>query len=128
MVAGLLAAASHRILTLALPGGTVPNKGMRRRVLFVVLGAAVLLLGSWIYVRGQQEAERKLRDLRRQLQEAEAASHLRTRNAEERLQDLQKTRPPASGGAPALGPTDFPLRDPKPPAPIEEFLRKEPKQ
>ncbi len=93
---------------------------MRRRVLFVVLSVAVLLLGSWIYVRGQQEAERKLRDLRRQLQEAEAETNRPIKDAKERS--------PGSGGSPPRGPTDFPLRDPEPPAPIKEFLRKEPKR
>jgi hypothetical protein len=89
-----------------------------KRVLFVVLGAAVLLIAALFYMRGQQDAERKLQDLRRRLEEAEAETS--------RL--ISETPANATGGAPPIGPTDLPVREPEPPAPIKEFLRKQPKQ
>jgi hypothetical protein len=56
-----------------------------KRVLFVVLGAAVLLPAAWLYLREQQDAERKLQDLRRQLEEAEAETNRQIGEADEHL-------------------------------------------
>lgn len=100
---------------------------MRARTFLVALGAIVLALASWLYVRGRREVESKMLDLRRQLREAEADADRRAREADARLLEFENM-PPASGGAPPAGPTDFPIRDPEPPSPIKEFLRKDPKR
>jgi hypothetical protein len=99
---------------------------MRRSALYAVTAAVVLLLAVWLYVQGKQESERKLQALQRQLEEANRSAQ----EADERLLELPRTRPPgnATGGAPSDGPTDFPVRNPEPPAPIKEFLRKEPRR
>jgi len=94
----------------------------------VVIGSALALalaaVGAWrLSEQNRAEADRKMRELERMLQEAQAREAAQQSERPAGPRD-QRGQPEATGGAPTHGPTDFPLRKSEPPEPLEKFLRK----